>query len=56
MTVDGNHITADKGKLLSNGVDTGKDIYLSTADSAENWTEIDDPNYFEIPEETTEGI
>ena len=50
MTVVENQIIPDKGKLLTNGVDTVTNVILSSADSVENWTEIDDPNYFEMPE------
>ena len=41
-------LTADEGKVLTNGEAYGKEIYLGIYDSAENWHEITDAEYEEI--------
>lgn len=33
-------LTADAGMVLTNGETYGKEVYLGTGDSAENWREI----------------
>ena len=38
-------LTADEGKVLTNGEAYGKEIYLGIYDSAENWHEITDAEY-----------
>ena len=38
-------LTADEGKVLTNGEAYGKEIYLGIYDSAENWHEITDDEY-----------
>lgn len=35
-------LTASEGMTLTNGETFGKEIYLGTNDSSENWTEITD--------------
>ena len=43
MTINGNILTADNGKALKKGNVIAKIIYLGVNDSADNWTEIDEP-------------
>ena len=49
-------LTADEGKVLTNGEAYGKEIYLGIYDSPENWHEITDAEYeaimaAQVPEE-----
>ena len=41
-------LTADEGKVLTNGEAYGKEIYLGIYDSPENWHEITDAEYAQI--------
>lgn len=50
MIVDGNRITADEGKTLTNGETYSKQLYLGKSDSIDNWHEIPDED---VPEEPT---
>lgn len=43
-------ITANVGKVLTNGEVYSKEIYLGVNDSPENWWEITDEEYAEIEE------
>lgn len=43
-------ITANTGKVLTNGEVYSKEIYLGVNDSPENWWEITDEEYAEIAE------
>jgi hypothetical protein len=43
-------ITANTGKVLTNGEVYSKEIYLGVNDSPENWWEITDEEYAEIEE------
>lgn len=43
-------ITANTGKMLTNGEVYSKEIYLGVNDSPENWWEITDEEYAEIEE------
>lgn len=43
MTINGNQLIADDGKVLQKGDTIAKIIYLGVNDSADNWTEIDEP-------------
>lgn len=61
MTIQGNVITADEGKILTNGETYSTQVYLGIYDSPENWREIDppedtgdDPAGDIMPEEATE--
>ena len=45
--------TADSGKVLTNGVAYGKEIYLGKGDIPENWCEIPES---EVPKEPEEAI
>ena len=48
MIIDGNKITADAGKVLTNGSVYSDTVYLGIHDSVSNWREIPDS---EIPPE-----
>ena len=41
MTINGNILTADNGKVLKKGDVIAVTVYLGVNDSAGNWTEID---------------
>ena len=41
MTINGNILTADDGKVLQKGDAVAKIVYLGVNDIAENWVEID---------------
>lgn len=43
MTINGNILTADDGKVLQKGDTIAKIVYLGVNDSADNWLEIDEP-------------
>ena len=43
MTINGNQLIADDGKVLQKGDVIAATVYLGVNDSAENWTEIDAP-------------
>ena len=43
MTINGNQLIADDGKVLKKGDVIAATVYLGVNDSAENWTEIDAP-------------
>ena len=44
MTINGNILTADEGKALKKGDVIAATVYLGVNDSADNWTEIDEPD------------
>ena len=44
MTINGNILTADNGKVLKKGDVIAATVHLGVNDSAENWTEIDKPD------------
>ena len=44
MTINGNTLTADNGKVLKKGDVIAVTVYLGVNDSAGNWTEIDKPD------------
>ena len=44
MTINGNILTADNGKVLKKGDVIATIVYLGVNDSAENWVEIDKPD------------
>ena len=48
MIIDGNKITADEGKPLTNGETYSKQVYLGIHDAPENWREIPDED---VPED-----
>ena len=41
MTINGNILTADDGKVLKKGDVIAETVHLGVNDSAENWVEID---------------
>ena len=41
MTINGNILTADNGKVLKKGDVIAETVHLGVNDSAGNWTEID---------------
>lgn len=50
MTINGNRLTPDDGKCLTNGAVYSQQVYLGAHDCADNWTEVDIP-----AEESTEA-
>ena len=44
MTINGNILTADDGKILHKGDIYATIVYLGVNDSADNWLEIDKPD------------
>ena len=51
MIVDGNKITPDDGKTLTNGKVYSKCVFLGVNDSVDNWREINDAD---VPEEVSD--
>ena len=50
MIIEGNKVTANEGKTLTNGETYSKQVYLGIHDAPENWREIPDED---VPEEPT---
>ena len=48
MKIEGNALTADEGKWLTNGQTYSQQVWLGVRDSVENWQEIAES---EVPEE-----
>ena len=44
MTINGNILTADDGKILQKGDIYATIVHLGVNDGASNWTEIDEPD------------
>ena len=44
MTINGNQLIADDGKVLKKGDVIAATVYLGVNDSADNWLEIDEPD------------
>ena len=44
MTINGNQLIADDGKVLQKGDVYATTVYLGVNDNAGNWTEIDKPD------------
>ena len=44
MTINGNILTADNGKVLKKGDVIAVTVHLGVNDSAENWVEINKPD------------
>lgn len=55
MTINGNILTADDGKVLQKGDAIAKIVYLGVNDFAENWVEIDEPQTDEATAEQLEA-
>ena len=51
MIIDGNHLIAAEGKVLTNGETYSTEVWLGIYDKPDNWREIDEEN---IPVETEE--
>ena len=51
MIIDGNHLIAAEGKVLTNGEAYSTEVWLGIYDKPDNWREIDEEN---IPIETEE--
>lgn len=43
MTINGNQLIANDGKVLQKGDTIAKIVHLGVNDSADNWLEIDEP-------------
>jgi hypothetical protein len=41
-------LTASNGKVLTNGTEYGREIFLAETESADNWHEITEKEYAEI--------
>ncbi len=48
MIIEGNVLTADEGKVLTNGETYSKQVWLGVNDSPSNWQEVDED---QVPEE-----
>lgn len=44
MTINGNMLVADSGKVLKNGDNYATVIYLGVNDKVDNWSEVDEPD------------
>lgn len=53
-TVELKKLTADEGKVLTNGTVYGKVIHLGVNDSESNWYEITEEEYAKISAESEE--
>lgn len=51
MIIDGNHLIAAEGKVLTNGESYSTEVWLGIYDKPDNWREIEEEN---IPIETEE--
>ena len=49
-------LIASKGMILTNGEAYGKEVYLGTGDSPENWHEITEEEYEKIQAEVEEMV
>lgn len=54
MTIKDNILTADSGKVLTNGETFGKTVRLGKFGKTENWHEITEAEYEKIKEEQRE--
>ena len=52
MIIDGNHLIAAEGKVLTNGESYSTEVWLGIYDKPDNWREIEEEN---IPIETEEA-
>lgn len=48
MKINGNILTPDEGKWLTNGQTYSRQVWLGVRDSVENWHEVDES---EVPED-----
>lgn len=54
MVIEGNVLTADEGKVLTNGSTYSKQVWLGINDSVNNWWEVDETDAEEV--EDTEAL
>ena len=54
MIIEGNVLTADEGKVLTNGSTYSKQVWLGINDSVDNWWEMDEADAGEV--EDTEAL
>ena len=54
MIVEGNVLTAEEGKILTNGSTYSKQVWLGVNDSVNNWWEVDEAEAEEL--EDTEAL
>lgn len=54
MVIEGNVLTADEGKVLTNGSTYSKQVWLGINDSVNNWWEVDEAEAEEV--EDTEAL
>ena len=55
-TITSIKLIASEGMLLTNGDTFGKEVYLGTGDSPENWHEITEEEYAEIQKAELEEL
>jgi hypothetical protein len=55
-TVKLKQLTADEGKILTNGSAYGRSVYLSANDSESNWYEITEEEYLELTKSEEESV
>ena len=48
MIVEGNVLTAEEGKVLTNGNTYSKQVWLGVNDSVNNWWEVDEADAEEV--------
>ena len=48
MIIDNNVLTADEGKVLTNGSTYSKQVWLGVNDSPANWQEVDEEEGEEV--------
>ena len=56
MIIENNVLTAEEGKVLTNGEIYSTQVFLGIYDSPENWREIDESEIVEEEEETPDTI
>lgn len=54
MTIEKNVLTAEEGKVLTNGSTYSKQVWLGINDSVNNWWEVDEADAEEV--EDTEAL
>lgn len=54
MIIEGNVLTAEEGKVLTNGSAYSKQVWLGVNDSPSNWQEVDEAEAEEV--EDTEAL
>lgn len=56
MIIDGNVLTADEGKVLTNGSTYSKQVWLGVGDTPNNWQEVDEAEGEELTDEAALAI